>query len=95
VQFWELYSICNEKVKTIVEVWVQGELRVSFRRTFTEDMMQNWGDLLAIVEQVRLGEDTDALVWTYEQPGTYSTQSFYVVISYRGVTQCTSQLFGI
>jgi hypothetical protein len=35
VQFWDLYSICIEKIKTLAEVWVDGELRVTFRRTFS------------------------------------------------------------
>jgi hypothetical protein len=43
IQFWELYSICYEKTKTTAELWVQGELRVSFRRTFAMEMMQKWG----------------------------------------------------
>jgi hypothetical protein len=39
VQLWDLYSVCNEKTKTLAEVWVDGELRVSFQRTFSELMM--------------------------------------------------------
>jgi hypothetical protein len=35
---------------------------------------------------VNLNEDSDALIWVYEKSGTYSSHSFYVVISYRGVT---------
>jgi hypothetical protein len=32
VQFWDLYCICNEKTKTIDEVGVNRELRLSFKR---------------------------------------------------------------
>jgi hypothetical protein len=50
IQFWELYCICNEKTKTLAEIWVERELRLSFRRTFTEYMMQLWDDLVGVVE---------------------------------------------
>jgi hypothetical protein len=39
VQFWDLYSICNKKTKNLSEIWVNGELRLSFRRTFSNEMM--------------------------------------------------------
>jgi hypothetical protein len=51
VQFWDLYCICNEKTKTLAEVWVNRELRLSFRRTFFAEMMQVWGDLCAVMEK--------------------------------------------
>jgi hypothetical protein len=40
VQFWNLYCICNEKTKTLAEVRVNRELRLSIRRTFSIEMMQ-------------------------------------------------------
>jgi hypothetical protein len=46
VQFWELYCICNEKTKVVSEVLGEGEIRLSFRRTFSENMMQTWCELL-------------------------------------------------
>jgi hypothetical protein len=85
VQFWDLYSICIEKIKTLAEVWVDGELRVTFRRTFSYSMMQKWEELVSVVEQVELSDDTDALVWCYESPGVFSSHSCYNIISYRGV----------
>jgi hypothetical protein len=85
VQFWDLYCVCNEKTKTDAEVWVQGELRLSFRRTFTDQMLQSWGDLRAVVEQVNLNEEPDALIWGCESKGVYSFHSFYAIINYRGV----------
>jgi hypothetical protein len=85
VQFWELYCVCNEKVKTLAEIWVERELRLSFRRTFTEPMMQLWDELVSIVEQITLNDESDALVWSYEKSGVYSSQSFYTIINFRGV----------
>jgi hypothetical protein len=42
--------ICNEKTKTIADVWVEGELRISFRRNFDENVLQSWDDLLVLVQ---------------------------------------------
>jgi hypothetical protein len=86
VQFLELYCISNEKTKTISEIVVDGEVRLTFRRSSSMEMMQVWDDLMAVVEQVNLNEDFDALVWVYEKTGSYSSHSFYAVIGYRGVT---------
>jgi hypothetical protein len=60
VQFWDLYRLCNEKTKILAEVWVDGELRISFRRTFFDKIMQKWGELVSVVEQVVLSEDANS-----------------------------------
>jgi hypothetical protein len=86
VQFWDLFTIYNEKTKTVDEVWVDGELRLTFRRTFSERMLEIWDELMIVVENVVLWNEIDALVWCYNSAGVYSSQSMYVVINYRGVT---------
>jgi hypothetical protein len=86
VQFWEIYCICNEKSRKIADIWVDGELRVTFRRTFTEILMQYWRELLAVMEETILNDEADALIWCYNKSKVYSSQSFYNVISYRGTT---------
>jgi hypothetical protein len=62
MQFWSLYSICNEKTKSTADIWVEGELRLSFRRTFSEEMLLNWEELRAVVEQVNITDGSDALI---------------------------------
>jgi hypothetical protein len=84
VQFWKLYSICNEKTETIAEVCVNEEIRLTFRRAFSADMMSRWEDLKFVVEQVVLKDDSDALIWGYNSSGIYSSKSCYVIISNRG-----------
>jgi hypothetical protein len=85
-QFWNIYSICNEKSKALAEVWVDGELRLTFRRTFSSKMMLGWHELCAVVGDVSFGGESDTLVWCYTKTGTYTTQSFYAIINYRGIT---------
>jgi hypothetical protein len=68
--------------KPLAAVWVGGELRLTFRRAFSNVLMEKWE---LIVEQVSLNEDLNALVWCYEKSGTYSSHSCYSIISYRRV----------
>jgi hypothetical protein len=70
----------------VAEVCVNEEIRLTFRRVFSADMMNRWEDLKSVVEQVVLNDDFDALVCGYESSGIYSSKSCYAIISYRGVT---------
>jgi hypothetical protein len=69
----------------ISDIWVDGELRLTFRRTFDERMMVSWHEVEAVVEDLVLSEESDALVWGYNSSGIYSLQSLYAIINYRGV----------
>jgi hypothetical protein len=69
----------------VIEVWCEGEIRLSFRRTLSENMMQSWRDLVSIVELVNLKDEPDSLVWVWDRSGVYSSHSFYAVINYRGI----------
>jgi hypothetical protein len=76
--------LCNEKTKTIAEVYVDGELRFTFRRNFDDNMIQFWEDLISVVETLELKEGNDSLVWCYQSSGVYSAQSLYVIIKFGG-----------
>jgi pheromone shutdown protein TraB len=47
----------------VAEVWVDEEIRLTFRRVFSADMMNRWEDLKYVVEHVVLNDDSYALVW--------------------------------
>lgn len=66
-QFWELYSIVNEKNNTLEEVWVDSELGLSFKRTFDNELFQKWLELEEMVKKVQFRNDFNALVWQYEK----------------------------
>jgi hypothetical protein len=73
-----LYSIYNEKTKSIADIWVNGELRLSFRRTFIDKMMQIWDELLDVVDKLVFNEEPDTLIWCYNNSGVHSSQSLYM-----------------
>lgn len=87
VQFWSLYTICNEQNATISEVWDGHTLKISFRRTFDQAMMENWYALEQIATSIVFTGDMDALIWQYSASGKYTTSSLYSIINFRGVEQ--------
>lgn len=86
VRFWDLYTIANEKIKVIVDIVDGDEVKLTFSRTFSFDMMQRWHELVMIATSVVLQDDSDALVLQYEKAGVYSSKSFYAIINFRGAT---------
>jgi hypothetical protein len=77
--------LCHEKTRVIADIWVDGELRLTFRRNFDDNLLQSWRELLTVMENVELKNETDSLVWCYSQSGVYSVQSLYAIINFRGV----------
>lgn len=55
IQFWPLYVINDQHGKTIGQVWDGQVLRLSFRRSVSENLMNLWYELLGIVENLNLG----------------------------------------
>ena len=83
VQFWGLYTVCNENLATIQQVWDGVNLKLTFRRNFNQKMIQQWLDLEQIASSLHLSNDCDSFVWTYTANGVYSTSSLYNIISFR------------
>jgi hypothetical protein len=42
VRFWDLYFISNQQTQTFEELWDGQQIRGTFRRTFTDEMMVHW-----------------------------------------------------
>jgi hypothetical protein len=85
IQFWPLYVIVNEKGTTIDEVWDGTDLKLTFRRTVSEQGVGLWYEICSIAESLSLIEEEDRLIWSFSSSCTYSFQSLYGVTSFRGV----------
>lgn len=48
-------------------------------------MILRWQELVEVASSITIANDTDAVIWQYEQSGKYSSKSFYAIINFRGV----------
>ena len=63
VQFWPIYSVCNELNKSVNEVWDGQCLKLSFRRNFSDSLMEQWFQLEEIDKSITFTAEPDALIW--------------------------------
>lgn len=85
IQFWELYTIADQKNASVAELWDGENLKISFRRNVSPRLMHMWLDLLAIVESISYSDDCDAIIWAFADSNSFSVQAVYKTISFRGV----------
>jgi len=86
VQFWQLYTINNEQGATISQVWDGVDLKLTFRRAVSQQLMLQWDELSQIVNSITLSTEEDAIIWKFNSSGQYSVQSLYAVLNFRGVS---------
>jgi hypothetical protein len=85
VQFWDLYNICNEQLAVVAQVWDGTNLKLTFRRIFSDKLMEQWYELEQICTGISFSSDCDSLIWTYTASGTYTSSSLYKIITHRGI----------
>jgi hypothetical protein len=85
VQFWDIYFVSNQQTQTVRDIWDGQEIRGTFRRTFSEEMMVQWQELLVIANTINFSKDEDKLIWQYETNGIYYSSSMYNLVNFRGV----------
>jgi hypothetical protein len=78
--------LSNQQTKTVAKPLDGITLRCSFRRTFSDEMMSQWHEILSIANSITFYEDDDQLLWSYEINGVYSSKSMYALFNFRGVT---------
>jgi hypothetical protein len=80
--------LINEQNKSIAELWDGNNLRCTFRRCVNIRLFQLWEEVVSIAESISLTMDEDEMVWQFQSSGSYSTQSLYRVINFRGGDPC-------
>jgi hypothetical protein len=86
-QYWDIYYIVNQQKKTIEELWDGSQLRCTFRRSFTAELLVQWQEILVIASTISFTDSEDQLIWQFESSGVYSSQSMYALVNFRGVKQ--------
>lgn len=96
IQFWPLYNILVEKGNTVAEAWDGTDLKFTFRRTVSTNLMNMWYEVCAIAESISFTDDCDAIIWSFTSSGLYSVQSLYDVVNFRGIVPLHSpSIWGI
>jgi hypothetical protein len=86
IQFWDLYVIVNEQNILIADVWDGRHLKLTFRRSVDQQLMNRWYELMSVAESIQFTGDEDAIIWKYECNGVYSVSSLYAIVNFRGIT---------
>ena len=53
MQYWDLYSLANEHNITIDRVWDGVNIKNTFRRCFSEELLNIWLELLGIAKTIQ------------------------------------------
>ena len=85
VQFLPLYTICHQQGVTVADAWDGINIKLSFRRVFSDVMMESWYCLEQIITSTKYLGGEDSLIWQHESKGEYTTGSLYSIINFRGV----------
>ena len=85
IQFWHLYAIVNEKGAMISQVWDGVNLKLTFRRSVSQNLMLQWEDLCSIASSINLSDEIDNIIWMYDSRGIFSVHTLYSVLSFRGM----------
>jgi hypothetical protein len=77
---------------TISQVWDNVHVKLTFRRNFNNEMMEQWFALEEICKSIVFSSDCDSLIWTYTADGQYSTTT---LLALEGLPPFIFPLFGL
>jgi hypothetical protein len=86
IQFWKLYTLVNEKNKTVAELWDGQDLKCTLRRTASIDIQNQRDEVFQLASTISFSHCEDEMILSYTSNGIYSSQTLYKIINYRGIT---------
>jgi hypothetical protein len=69
----------------VFDLWDDTDLKCTFRRGADDRLMLRWQEIIQLASSIAFTDDEDSLIWTFNSKGTYSSQSLYKVINFRGI----------
>jgi hypothetical protein len=72
---------------TVRKAWDGVNLRFTFRRTISLEVMVQWLEVLQIAESLLFTDVDDAIIWQYNSAGKYYVQTLYAIVNERGIKQ--------
>jgi hypothetical protein len=58
-----LYVINEQQGKTLSDVWDGVNLKMTFRRTVSEKLMNLWWELVSVMDDLSFSEEEDHILW--------------------------------
>jgi hypothetical protein len=80
-----LFEICNQRECSVAKVLRNGDLNLTFRRSFGDREEREWNDLTIMLEAVTLSQESDTVIWILEKNKEFSTSSLYKEITFPGM----------
>jgi hypothetical protein len=68
--------LTNSRGKTVRDVWDGVDLKLTFRRTVSENIMNLWWELLSLMDDFSFSEEEDHTLWSYNQRIVLSVMNF-------------------
>jgi hypothetical protein len=78
--------MCNGHNKTIGQIGDGTNLVLTFRGKLSPSLMQHYYQPEGFSSSIWSFDDTNALIWQYENKGEYSTSSLYAILNFGGAT---------
>lgn len=57
--------ILNEKNKIVHNLWDGVNLKCTFRRTISVEMMRAWEEIIQLATTITFSKDKDEMIWTF------------------------------
>jgi hypothetical protein len=80
-----IYLINNEHEQSAYDILRDNGINLTFRRSFGKQELEEWQQLIAMVEDVQLTEDHDTVTWALEKKGNFTAASLYREMTFPGV----------
>jgi hypothetical protein len=84
IRFHKLFSICQQQKWEVARVLRDGEINLSFRRNFEEEILE-WGEPERELGEVQLNTEEDTMRWALTKHGQFTTAYLYRHCSFSGV----------
>lgn len=75
----------NEQGVIISIAWDMHNLKFTFKRSFSSQLMLLWGELLEIAKFICSTNECDSATWQFDSEGTQTTRSLYIVVNFREI----------
>jgi hypothetical protein len=75
----------NGNAASVADLWDGQDLKCTFKRTMSASLGRTWLDIVQLASTITLIEEEDSHIWNFTSNGTYTSQSPYKIINFRGV----------